>query len=539
MSNSYPNTTTKHIIAEAIDRVLFQLLEERFNSTVTLQGVPEFGDYSSNAPLVVGKQRKQNPIQFGEALKKALLESGELSDVVERIEVAKPGFLNFYLKQDFIIQALKRFYQQGYAYEQVGEGRKVQIEYVSANPTGPLTLANGRAGFFGDVLSRVLQLSGFQVEREYYVNDAGNQIETLGKSILAKLGKYVPRDDEQLYQGDYVEILAKEYSNEVCDDSDDEDLEHFGFRVASEKLLPSIRQSLSHMGIAFDRFTSETIDVREKGYPGRFLELATNMGFVYEQDGAVWLRTTAFADDKDRVLITSDRQLTYFAADAGHYFETVERGFSIKINILGADHHGYINRIQAVAKIVGLERSEVVIMQLVKLVKDGKEFRMSKRKGTYVTIDEVVGELGADVTRYFFLSRAPNSQLTIDLDLAKKESKENPVFYIQYAGARISSIVSKLDMTEWNQFELDAESCEAKIILAWPEHVARALENRQVHLLVEYAYQLADSFHAFYETYRVIEHDVVNKKRLSVILAYQKAFREVFRVLGVRFLENM
>lgn len=537
-------TTTKWLISKALREALnrvpvgVDVLSVDTFPMVTLQDVPEFGDYSSNAPLVFGKQLKKNPMEFGEELKVALLGSGELKDVVDRIEVAKPGFLNFYLKQEFIIRELKRFYESGYSYENVGGGRTVQLEFVSANPTGPLTLANGRAGFYGDVLSRVMTLSGFTVEQEYYVNDAGNQIETLGKSILAKLGKYTPQEDEQLYQGSYIEELAQEYSSSVGDVSE-EDREGFGFRVASEQLLPSIKQSLLNMGIAFGRFTSEKMDVRERGYPSRFLDIAKEKGFVFDQDGAVWLKTTALGDDKDRVLITSDQQLTYLAVDAGHYLETVERGFVMKINVLGADHHGYIGRIQAVAKMVGLEQSEIVIMQLVKLVKDGKEFRMSKRKGTYVTIDEVVEELGADVTRYFFLSRAPNSQLTIDLDLAKKESKENPVFYIQYAGARISSIVSKIDVGMAQSVEFDGEACEAKLILEWPEHVARALQDRHVHLLVEYAYRLADSFHSFYERHRVIDDGGINVKRLSVVLAYRKAFHEVFRVLGVRFLEKM
>lgn len=540
--------TTSQQIQQALKSALGKL-GYAAEPVVTLQEIPEFGDYSSNAPLVLAKKLGKNPMEVGKEIVERLKQDtppqpspskGEdnINEIVERIEVAKPGFLNFYLNQEFIIRELKRFYESGYSYENVGGGRTVQLEFVSANPTGPLTLANGRAGFYGDVLSRVMMLSGFTVEQEYYVNDAGNQIETLGKSILAKLGKYTPQEDEQLYQGSYVEELAQEYSSSVGDVSE-EDREGFGFRVASEQLLPSIKQSLLNMGITFDRFTSEKIDVREKGYPNRFLDIAKEKGYVFDQDGAVWLKTTALGDDKDRVLITSDQQLTYLAADAGHYLETVERGFVMKINVLGADHHGYIGRIQAVAKMVGLEQSEIVIMQLVKLVKDGKEFRMSKRKGTYVTIDEVVEELGADVTRYFFLSRAPNSQLTIDLDLAKKESKENPVFYIQYAGARISSIVSKIDVGVAQSVEFDREACEAKLILEWPEHVARALQDRHVHLLVEYAYRLADSFHSFYERHRVIEDGGIHEKRLSVVLAYRKAFHEVFRVLGVKFLEKM
>ncbi|MBI2054760.1 MAG: arginine--tRNA ligase [Candidatus Sungbacteria bacterium] len=498
---------------------------------------PEYGDYATNLPLVLAKDRKENPMKLAAALKGKLLD-----DLIEKVEVAAPGFLNITLTSKAKESAFHEILGSGENYgNQRTSSEKIQVEFISANPTGPLTLANGRGGFFGDVLSKVLETRGYEVEREYYINDAGNQVRTLGLAILASTG-LVP-DSEEYYRGEHISEWAGEHKDECVTLKDDP--EALGKKVAADFLRTMIQPAVEEkMKIKFDRWTSEDTNLHKAGYVGRFLELAKSNGLVYENENAQWLKTTDFGDDKDRVLVTSDGFLTYLLADGGHYLETKERGFDRKILILGADHHGYIGRIQAVAQIVGLLKSEVVIMQLVRLMEGGVERRMSKRKGVYVTIDELIDEVGLDAVRYFFLEKNPETHIDFDIALAKKHSKENPVYYVQYAHARIASIFRKgavmPDKFDFSLLSSDSEKTLISKLVRFPEILEDIAGDYRISRLVHYVYELANAFHVFYEKNRILDaEDNIKEARTSLAVATQIVLKRALWLLGMSAPEEM
>ncbi|MBI4033984.1 MAG: arginine--tRNA ligase, partial [Candidatus Brennerbacteria bacterium] len=403
--------------------------------------VPEndkFGHYSTNVAFTSGlsaeeiarKVRNKAPAGF-----------------FKKIEAAG-GFVNFWISdgvlQKEIGEILKRK-KPAVAGAKAGKG-KIQIEFVSANPTGPLTLANGRGGFLGDVLSNVLEAMGNEVEREYYVNDTGNQIVTLGKSMTVALGLNLgqPADEKNLYKGEYVKKWAGSHKPLVK--KYEKNLLKLG-QFAAKDFLKDIKSALKKSDISFDRWTSEERDIRKKSFTDKALKTFMAKKLVYKKDGATWLKTTAFGDDKDRVLVTSDGFPTYFLADAGHYLETKSRGFGKKINILGPDHFGYVRRIQAAAQIVGLKNSEIIVTQAVRLMEGGKEVKMSKRKGEFVMFQDLMSEVGVDAARFFFLMVSPDTHMDFDLALAKERSVKNPVYYVQYAYVRAINIIKRAPTT--------------------------------------------------------------------------------------------
>lgn len=504
--------------------------------------------YATSIAFRLAKEQGKNPREIGEEIVLALLESAP-AEFFDRVEVTGPGFINFWLSQKTLNAELQRIIKENKKY---GTSKilkdNIQLEFISANPTGPLTLANGRGGFLGDVLGNVLRAVGAKVEKEYYVNDTGNQVLTLGKSLLAARG--IIKDEEDFYKGSYVKDWVKKNSRIVAKYKN-KPLE-LGERAAKDflGLIKMVVQKKA--GIKFDRYTSEKKIHRLK-LPDKILQIFEKGGWTYEQDGALWLKTTAFGDDKDRVLITTAEAPTYLLADAGHYLETKKRGFGTKINILGPDHHGYVKRIQAVAKILRFKKSDVLITQAIRLMRNGKEFKMSKRKGEFVTFDDLVSEVGMDSARFFFLMIAPETHMDFDMGLAKERSNKNPVFYLQYAYVRCQSILRKSKSqipnskqssnSKFQNLKLLNTEADVKLIrslVQFPEVIADTAKDYGVHRLTRYALDLAHNFHNFYEKERVLgEEKDIAAARYQLVKATAIVFDNLFSILGITKLKKM
>jgi arginyl-tRNA synthetase len=509
---------------------------------------PELGDYSTNAAMLLAGPMRRNPRQVAEDLAAELRD--ELSGGVERVEVAGPGFVNLFLSDKWFRRAIEALAEAG---ERLGASRtqnpeRVLVEFVSANPTGPLTAAGGRHAAFGDALARLLAAVGHEVGREYYVNDQGGQIERFAASIAAAMrGEAGPEDG---YEGAYVAEIAAELA---ADGNDASDLDAVA-RLGVERMVGQIRASLHRYGVDFDTWTSER-HFHETGKGAAALDRLRDTGHTYESDGALWLRTTEFGDDKDRVLLRADGSPTYFAGDVAYHFEKLERGYERLINVLGADHHGYTARMRAAIECLGRpgELFEAVIMQLVHIVESGERSQMSKRRGEFVTLDELVDDIGVDATRFFMLQRSHETTVDLDLDLARRESNENPVYYVQYAHARISSILRKAEeagaavSTEdgtVRQRVVPLEPAERVLIkrmLELPGEVAEAAERRAPHRLCAYATATAADFHAFYRDCQVLgaEGEGVEASRLLLCLLARSTIARTLGLLGISAPERM
>lgn len=511
-------------------RTLLNGLAGDIDFTVERPNQPEHGDFATNAVLIAAKREGVNPRALAEKWQAEL----QTEELFESVEVAGPGFLNFRLKPAVWHAELQKILDEADNYgQQPSTNQKIQVEFISANPTGPLTLANGRGGFSGDVLARVLAKGGFAVEREYYINDAGNQILTLGRSI---------KGEEEAYRGAYIEELRAELDTSA-------DAAEVG-RVAAERLLGSIKATVALMGITFDDYVSERELLHDSGAIAKVLDDLAKAGATYEQDGALWLKTTEFGDDKDRVLRKADGEVTYLSADLAHYrWKLVEKGFDVAINILGADHHGYVGRMQA--GVEWLRKSDqfeghsvILITQLVRLIQSGKEVKMSKRAGTYVALDDLLDEIPADVARFFFVMKSFDTHMDFDLDLAKEQSQKNPVYYLKYAHARVSSILDKAGEPA-GQVDLDrlTEPPELRLIskLAdYPEIIARTAGDYQVHRVAHYALEVADTFHKFYETTPVISDDAdLTAARVTLMRGTKQLLANLGETLGIEMPEKM
>ncbi|MDX6697018.1 MAG: arginyl-tRNA synthetase [Solirubrobacteraceae bacterium] len=497
-----------------------------------------FGDFSTNAALLLAPRLGEPPRDVAERLGETLRE--ELGDRLDRVEVAGPGFLNLFLADAWFRDALERIL----ADESFGAGapevaERVLIEFVSANPTGPLTAAGGRHAAYGDSLARILSLAGHSVEREYYFNDAGAQIRLLGESIRARArGEAVP---EGGYEGEYVAELVDALPDAAGADVDE--LSRAGVAV----LIGQIQATLSRFGVEFDTWFREAS--LHEGDPSQVdvaLSRLRESGAVYESDGAVWLRTTDFGDDKDRVLVRSSGEGTYFAADVAYHLNKLSREFDRLVNVLGADHHGYIGRMKGLFAALGAdpEMLEVLIMQFVHIVEGGRRASMSKRRGEFVTLDELLDEIGVDATRFFMLQRSHDTTIDLDLDLAREESAENPVYYVQYAHARIASILEKAGTRSPSaSVDVSLEPAERALVLkllAFPGEVGEAAERRAPHRIATYALELAQEFTAFYRDCKVVgvEEDV-EAFRLALCVASRRTIARALELLGVSAPESM
>jgi arginyl-tRNA synthetase len=513
--------------------------------SVTVPDNESHGHYATNAAFIVARQRRVNSQEVAEELAEKVREAAP-KGFFEKVAATPQGFVNFWLTPAALQEELGEILKEGERYGASNElkGKKIQLEFISANPTGPLTLANGRGGFLGDALANVLTASGAEVEREYYVNDTGNQIITLGKSVLAAVGK-IP-EEEKFYKGEYIREWAAEHSKEVGKLSSDP--LKLGRRVAGD-LLKEIRRVVEKKaGIRFDRWASEDEDVHKKGFVKRAESLLREKELVYEAEGAMWLKTAQFGDDKDRVVITSDGYPTYFLAEVGYFLETKERGVGEKILILGPDHYGYVKRAEVAAHLMGLQKFHAIVTQAVRLVEGGKEVKMSKRKGEFVTLEELIDEVGADAARFFFLQVAPESHMDFDMSLAKERSAKNPVYYAQYAYVRSRKILERTSdkgQATGNKEALTRLTGESELkllraLVQYPEKLAQAAEMHRVHTLAHYAVEVAREFHGFYEKERVLgAPKEVEEARLLLVKGVSVVLGNVLDMLGVSKPEKM
>jgi arginyl-tRNA synthetase len=508
----------------------------------------EFGDLATNVAMLWAKSAKKPPRMIAETILKNLEDP---ESILARAEIAGPGFLNFTFAPKFYFQRLREIAAGVHARIDLGHGEKVQVEFASVNPTGPLHVGHGRVAVIGDVLARLHQATGFQVEREYYVNDAGNQMENLALSIEARYRELFGEAaalPEGGYPGDYVKDVAAAIRREQGDKYLREDREaarEFFREYGGRALLDTIRDQLRGFGIVFDTFFSEKV-MRERGEVAQAMEEMRARGLLYSQDGAEWYRSTQFGDDKDRTVIKSDGELTYFASDIAYHRNKFVRNYRRLINVWGADHHGYVPRLKAAMQGLGYDPEilRVVLVQMVQLSRGGEPVRMGKRTGEFVSLEEVIEEVGSDAARFFFLMRKADSHLDFDLDLAKKQSSENPVFYVQYAHARVASIleqarksgaaageprtaaVERLDLAE--EIELIRKMIQFNDVL---EDSVRELEP---HRLVFHLLDLAGEFHRYYNRHRVISEDIeLTGARLLLVENVQKTVRRGLEILGI------
>jgi len=508
----------------------------------------EHGDFAVNVAFRLAKQLGKSPKEIAEVLAENLAKSGDY----EKVEAVN-GYINLFLNhkyyQDLVAQILKQ--KEHYADLEILKGQKIQVEFISANPTGPFTLANGRGGFGGDALANVLLKAGATVEREYYVNDGGNQVKILGNSILAAAGLAEKTEDQ--YQGEYIVEWAEKHT-EVVTKYKDNPFE-LG-KVAAAWILENYNKpATDKIGIHFDKWFSEN-DMIERGEVETAITKLTETGHTFERDGALWMKTTEFGDDKDRVLVKTDGEKTYFANDiAYHYDKFIKREFDKVINFWGADHHGYVGRLTAAVSAMGRPNAlKVVIFQLVRLIKDDKEYKMSKRKGNFITMDDLLTLIGgpvreaSDVARFFFLMRAWNTHMDFDLDLAKERSDKNPVFYVKYAYARMHGILTNEKApTQKGDLGLLVAPEEIELIdqlSQLPQLVASIIsfDEYPVHYLTYYALETAKRFHLFYDKCRVIDEDnlELSAARLELVRATQIVLGIVMRdLIGIDTPERM
>ncbi len=510
----------------------------------------EFGDLSTNVALLWAKQQKKSPRAIAEILLKNLEDP---EGILQNAGMAGPGFLNFSFSPKFCYRCLKEAEGKDGKIENQGHGDKVQVEFASVNPTGPLHVGHGRVAVIGDVLARLLDEVGYQVEREYYVNDSGKQIENLGLSIYHRYREmYGEKDEfpEDGYMGDYVRELAvtarERWGDGYLSEGKDVVIDSLS-RFGADEMLSCIRNDLKGFGITFDSFFSEK-GLRDRGEVKQTMELLASRGLLYQQDGAQWFKSQSYGDDKDRTVIKSDGDLTYFACDIAYHRNKFERGFTKMVNIWGADHHGYVGRLKAAIQAMGYDSQllQVILVQLVQLTRGGNPIRMGKRSGEFVSLREVLEEVGCDAARFFFLMRRSDSHLDFDLDLAKKDSAENPVFYVQYAHARIASIFEqagkngvkvkglKVSAAELEKLSLTEELEMIKKLVQFSNVVKESVEDLEPHRLVFYLLELAGQFHSYYNRYRVISSDVsLTRSRLLLVQEVQKVIRKGLQLLGV------
>ena len=508
----------------------------------------EFGDLATNVAMLWAKSVKKPPRAIAETILKNIEDP---DGILARKEIAGPGFLNFTFAPKFYYARLRELAAGNHARLDLGHGERVQVEFASVNPTGPLHVGHGRVAVIGDVLARLHEATGFNVEREYYVNDAGNQMDNLGLSIMARyresFGEKV-EFPEGGYPGDYVTEIAAEVKQKHGDKFLHEPKDaavRFFREYGGDALLNTICAQLKNFGIEFDSFFSEKV-MRERSEVDRAMDELRSRGLLYSQDGAEWYRSSQFGDDKDRAVIKSDGELTYFAADIAYHRNKFERHFQKLINVWGADHHGYVPRLKAAMQGLGYDPNvlQIVLVQMVQLTRGGEPVRMGKRTGEFVALEEVLEEVGGDAARFFFLMRKSDSHLDFDLDLAKKQSSENPVFYVQYAHARVASIfeqavkagmdlgdrgtvpVERLELAE--ELELVRKMSQFNDVL---EESVRELEP---HRMVFYLLDLAGEFHRYYNRIRVISEDLeLSRARLLLIENVQKTVRRGLEILGV------
>ncbi|MBI5676649.1 MAG: arginine--tRNA ligase [Nitrospirae bacterium] len=550
----------KNEVIKAVREALKSLnLENIPDIEVEIPKDESHGDVATTIALNLARPLKKAPRKIAEDI---LINIKEAPGPFEKIEIAGPGFINFTYKKEYYIKRLEELLQKGHEFFRIdiGKGKRVQIEYVSANPTGPLHIGHGRGAAVGNALCNLLSSAGYDVEREFYVNDAGMQVKLLGLSVYTIYQQMSGNDipfPENGYKGDYVKDISKEINDKAGNkylSKPFEECEKVFTGFAYKKMLANISHDLREFGIGFDRWQSEK-ELFDKGTVKDAMERLKEKGFSYEKDGALWFRSTDFGDDKDRVVVKKDGEFTYFASDIAYHKEKLDRGFGTIIDIWGADHHGYIPRIRSVLRAFGLpeENFKVILVQIVSLLREGQPVQMSKRSGEFITLREVMDEVGADIAKFIFLTRRSDSHLDFDIETAKRESSDNPVFYVQYAFARISSIfkqaeerriqgfrssgVQDIDLTHLKE---DDEISLIKKLLHYPMIFEGAVLSYEPHRITFYLQELARLFHSYYNKHRVLSEDnKLTSARLYLCKAVQIVLEEGLNILGVRAPERM
>lgn len=517
----------------------------------------QFGDFSTNFAMVTASGQKMAPRKIADAIVKYM---DDPDGILEKTEIAGPGFINFFIRPDAWYPVLKIIHDQGNAYgaRNLGNGRKVQVEFVSANPTGPLHVGHGRGAVVGDTVANLLSFCGYDVQKEYYINDSGRQIRTLGLSVYLRyrelFGQTVqfPAD---CYQGDYIRDIAADIRNRKQDGllkMKEADAVSWAARYAASDILEGIRGDLETFGVGFDNWFSEQ-SLYDRGQVEAAMDSLLSRKILYEHDGALWFKTSEYGDEKDRVVVRTNGLTTYFASDIAYHLDKFDRGFERVIDVWGADHHGYIPRMKAAAAAAGRrkEQFDVILVHLVNLLRAGEPVAMSTRSGEFVTLREVVNEVGKDAARFIFLTRHYESPLDFDLEVAKQKTNDNPVFYVQYVHARISSIQrnaaerSDLLQSAWDQEALRLlqafeEIQLIKALARYPDVVQSAASLLEPHRITFYLMDLAALFHAYYNKHRVLTEDsMLSQSRLYLINAVQKVMRNGLSLLGVSAPEKM
>lgn len=539
----------KIIIKEIINNALLKLGISCDLKKVVIE-VPKSrdnGDFSTNIAMQLAKELKDNPKNIAT---KIAFEIGN-NDKIKKVDVAGPGFINIFLNNDYIFSGVSKIIDEdnNYGKSNVGQNKKMNIEFVSANPTGILHLGTARGAAYGANLANIMTFAGFDVTKEYYINDAGNQINNLGISVkerykgLCGLKECMPEDG---YYGTEIIDIAKNIKEEFGDKKLEEDIEFFK-EISVNYLLNIIKNDLSSFGVTFDVWTSEK-SIRAKGRIEESLKILKEKNLIFEKDDATWIKTTAYGDDKDRVLIKSDGSYTYLVPDIAYHLDKFDRGYDELIDVFGADHHSYVSRLKASIEALGYDKDKLTVklLQMVRLLKDGKIVKMSKRTGGNITISDLISEVGTDAARYFFATRSLDGQMDFDINLAIKKSNENPLFYVQYAHARICSILDeakqkniKLCTKIKNLSDDDSKALLLKVY-EFSDIVEASALKMEPHLITNYVHELASLFHNYYSKHRILTDDIVeSSEKLGLIKTVQIVIKNALRLIGVKAVNKM
>ena len=551
-------------IIEQVKQTLVEVIEASIKKAELANDIPEIkieipkdvknGDYSTNIAMVLTKIAKRNPREIAQAIVDHLDAS---KAHVKKVDIAGPGFINFYLDNQYLTDIIPEAIQQGdqFGKAEASKNKNILLEYVSANPTGDLHIGHARNAAVGDTLANILIAAGYHVTREYYINDAGNQISNLARSIETRffeaLGDNSYEMPEDGYNGKDIVEIGKDLADkhpEIKDYSDDERLKTFR-QLGVDYEMSKLKKDLSDFNTHFDNWFSET-SLYEKGEIKEVLAKMNDLGYTYEADGATWLRTSDFKDDKDRVLIKKDGNYTYFLPDIAYHFDKVQRGNDILIDLMGADHHGYINRLKASLETFGVDsdRLEIQIMQMVRLMQNGEEVKMSKRTGNAITLREIMDEVGVDAARYFLTMRSPDTHFDFDMELAKEQSQDNPVYYAQYGHARICSILKQakeqgIDISTDVDFSkiTNEKAIELlKKVAEFEPTIESAADSRAPHRMTNYIQDLASHFHKFYNAEKVLTDDIEKTKaHIALVEAVRITLNNALALVGVSAPETM
>jgi arginyl-tRNA synthetase len=503
-----------------------------------------FGDITTNIAMILASQLKRKPLEIAQEIVSKLEDP-----TILKVEVKAPGFINIFLKKDLALLPLVEIFNNGLVFPRLG--LSYNVEFVSANPTGHLHLGHARQAALGDSICRILDKIGYDTTREYYINDAGNQIENLGLSIRARYQQFFDPNfkmEEDYYQGLDIITIAQEirdiYQDKFYNDFSSETLDFYK-TYGKKKELEGIQKVLERFRVRFDIYSSE-LEIREKKFPELALEKLRSLGYLYESEGATFFRTTLWGDDKDRVVIKSDGSYTYLTPDIAYHIQKLSRGYDYLVDLLGADHHGYILRMQAAIQALGHsnEKLNIVIVQLVRLIREGLEVRMSKRTGNAITINDLVDEVGVDAARYFFVCKSPNSHLDFDLDVALKQNNDNPIYYIEYAHARICQILKKTTIQPNSNFILLTDPKELELIkcsLDYKNILVEAGKTTSPHKLVNYLLKLTSYFHTFYNDCKVNDDTNIelSQARLGLCQVIKYIISDGLSLIGVEAYQQM